>query len=77
MRFGRGVRRALLVGLEQEPVVVFSVALAAIGMLAVAIVPPIRKKLGLPTRHFHTGAPERIAFDKDVPPMISPHKRKD
>ncbi len=77
MRFGRGISRAVLVGLEQEPVVVFSLALAAVGMLAVAIVPPIRRRMGLPTRHYHTGPPERIAFDKPPVPMIAPRKAKD
>ena len=69
--------RALLIGLEQEPVVVFSVAVATLGMLGVLVVPPIRRRMGLPTRHFHTGPPERIAFDKAPLPMIAPRRAKD
>jgi len=43
----------VLRGLDQEPMVVISCGLAAIGVAAVMVGPPVRRALGYDTSHFY------------------------
>ena len=49
--------RGMLIALEQEPVVAFSVGLSAFALALAVVVPPIRHSMGLKTVNYDTGAP--------------------
>jgi hypothetical protein len=47
--------RGVLIGLEQEPVVVFSIALGFVACGVALVVPPVRKSLGGQVVSYNTG----------------------
>ena len=53
--FRRGMR-GVLIGLEQEPVVVFSVVLSAIALGIALVVPPMRRSMNMRIVNYDTGS---------------------
>ena len=53
--FVRRGLRGVLIGLEQEPVVVFSIALSAVALGVAIVVPPIRRSMDLPMINYDSG----------------------
>merc|ERR1711964_86585 len=68
--FVRRGLRGVLIGLEQEPVVVFSIALSALALGVAVVVPPIRRSLDLPMINYDSGpvvkdaAPQETAAEQ-------------
>ncbi len=55
-RLASKAMRGILIGLEQEPVVMFSCALGALSVVIAVVVPPLRGMYGGVTRSYNTGA---------------------
>lgn len=46
--------------IHRQPVAAFSVAIGTVGVLMPIIIPPIRRKIGLPTNQYEAGHPGAI-----------------
>lgn len=57
-RYFQAASRFVLMGLEREPVVTFSVALATASVGLALVVPPLRRSWGGEFRNLNTGRPQ-------------------
>ena len=46
--------------IHRQPVAAFSVALGTVGVLMPIVIPPIRRKLGMATNQYDSGAPGTV-----------------
>mmetsp|Transcript_6169 Transcript_6169/g.7816 ORF Transcript_6169/g.7816 Transcript_6169/m.7816 type:complete len:85 (-) Transcript_6169:48-302(-) len=46
--------------IHRQPVAAFSVALGCVGVMMPILIPPIRRKLGMPTNQYDSGRPGTV-----------------